>query len=138
MAIKANPVNTIPTKASKSEGWIAWHKALKQNFGKKKANALWVKAWSLRGTSSANTNDLRAYLSNQGITIDKTSWDSIVDAGQDAKESMGDILQFGKIAGIVVVAIVIGGAGMLIYNIVKQPVKAANAAAGLRGMKGMK
>lgn len=138
MAIKANPVKTIPTRSSKSEEWIAWHKALKQNFGRKQANILWVKAWSLRGTSSANTNDLREYLSKQGVVIDKSSWDSIVDSGADVGDFLGNFAKAGQIASIAIVAIIIGGSAMLIYNVVRQPVKSAQAAAGLRGMKGLK
>jgi hypothetical protein len=132
MAVKTDPVRTIPTKNSNFEEWIAWHKALKQNFGKKQANILWVKAWSLRGSSSANTNDLRQYLEKSKIKIDNSAWDKIVDSGVDITDALGDWFKVGKFAGYAILFIVIGGAGMIVYNVARQPIKAAAAAASLR------
>ncbi len=121
--MKADPTTNIPGYNAKSESWIEWHKELKSNFGKKIANSLFLKAWGIRGNSSANTLDLRQYLKTNGITISESAWDSVIDAGSDVSDFFGDIFSIGKTAGIVIGVIVLGGAAMLVFNIVRNPGK---------------
>lgn len=121
--MKTDITKSIPTVNSKSEAWIQWHKDLKSNFGKKTANSLFVKAWSIRGNPTANTSDLREYLEKQGIKIDKSAYDSLVDTGSGVTDFFGDIFHFSKVGGMVMGAIVIGGVGMIIYNLAKNPAK---------------
>jgi len=130
--MKADPTTNIPGYNAKSDAWIQWHKELKSNFGKKVANSLFLKAWGIRGNSSANTNELREYLKKQGITLSGSAWDSIVDAGADIGDFFGDFLSISKYAGIALGVIVIGGIGMIVFNIAKDPVKAIGTAASLR------
>lgn len=121
--MKADITKSIPTVNSKSEAWIQWHKDLKSNFGKKTANSLWVKSWGVRGNPSANTSDLREYLEKQGIKIDKSAYDSLVDTGSGITDFFGDIFHFGKVGGMVLGGILIVGTGMVIYNLAKDPAK---------------
>lgn len=126
---KADVVGTIPSYNGKFEEWIQWHKDLKSNFGKKVANSLWVKAWKIRGNSSANTNELRSYMEKQGIKFDKSAWDSVVDAGADITDAFGTAFQVTKYVGIGLAVIVVGGLGMIVYNLAKNPAKSVGVGA---------
>ena len=132
--MKANPVDAIPPFNAKSDVWIQFHKVLKSNFGKKVANQIWVKAWSIRGNPSANNNDLREYLEENGIKIDKSAWDSVVDLGSDVTDFFGDIFTVGKWVGISLAVIILGGLGMTVYNLAKRP--AENIGKGARAFVG--
>lgn len=133
MAIKVDPSADIPTKSSNESQWIEWHKALNSSFGKKQANALFVKAWRYRGTSSANTLELRNYLKKQGITIDASVFDDIVDIGGGIADTFTGIFNFGKYTTYAVVGIVVIGAGMIVFNLAKSP--AQNAGTILKAFK---
>ena len=79
--MKLDPSLSVPTASSKPENWIQWHVDLKKIFGKKKANSLWLYAWSKRGgiNSTANTSSLRSYMDKQGVDITTTSLSEIAD-----------------------------------------------------------
>ena len=130
--MKVNPTN-VPSKRSTAAEWINWHKALKSNFGKKVANDLFLKAWRVRGGkgSDANTNELRSYLEKNGIVIDRNLVASITDTAYDLGDSIADTFKIGKYATIVIGVIVVGSVGLLLFNIARQPIAAAGAAAKL-------
>lgn len=129
----ANPVKNIPTKNSSSQAWIQWHKSLKSRYGKKEANAIFIKAWDLRGGagSPASSIELRNYMEDNGVKLDTTSMEDALDSASGAIDWIGDGLSMGRYFGIALGVIVVGGLGMLIYNIAKQPIKAAGAASNL-------
>lgn len=135
--MKADVTRSIPTFNAKAEQWIGFHKDLKSNFGKKVANSIWVKAWGIRGNSSANTSDLREYLENNGIKIDESAWDSVVDFGGDISDAFGDIFTVGKWVGIGLVVILVGGLGMLVFNIARKPAEFVGKAGRSFATKGM-
>jgi len=120
---KVNVVDAIPTYNSTTDAWIQWHKELKSNFGKKMANNLWLKAWKIRGSSKLNTSDLRSYLDKQGIKLDTNAWDNIVDLGGGITDFIGNTFQAGQVLTIGLGVIIVGGIGMLVYNIAKNPNK---------------
>lgn len=122
--MKADPTKSIPTRNSKAEEWIEWHRELKSNFGKKQANAIFLKAWKLRGSNSITTNEMRTYFSKNGITLDKSIIDALIDKGDDISDFFGDLFNIGKYAGIGLAIIVVGGLGLVVYNIAKNPSKA--------------
>lgn len=126
---KPSVISSMPGYNSPAENWIQWHRDLKSNFGKKIANGLWLKAWRIRGTSSANTNDLRTYMEKQGVKIDSSAWDKVVDLGADITDAFGDIFQVTKYLGIAIGVIIVGGLGIAIYNIAKRPAESAGLAA---------
>lgn len=125
----------VPNKKSNALTWITWHEAMKSSFGKKNANYLFSRAWNKRGgvSSVANTSDLREYLKKNGISIDKDWTASIIDTTGDFTDFFGDIFNVGKYAGIAFTVILVAGVGMLVYNVAKDPIKAAGAAAKLKG-----
>ncbi len=134
MSIKISPTD-VPNKKSTALDWISWHTLLKRNYGKKNANYLFTKAWNKRGgvKSPANTSDLRDYLKKQGIQIDKDWTASVVDTAGDLADNLGDFLGVGKIFGIAIAVIVVGGAGLIIYNVARRPVETITAVAKLKG-----
>lgn len=129
----SNPSKNIPTKTSPSQSWIEWHKDMKGRYGKKQANLLFVKAWELRGGAgtSASTNELREYMSENDVVLDTSTMESVTDATYAGLDSVGEFFTMGKYVSIALGVIVIGGLGMLVFNIAKQPFKAAGAAANL-------
>lgn len=109
-----NPSQNIPTSRSSPSEWIVWHKSLKQMFGKKEANKIWLYAWSKRGgiDNDANTNELSNYLEKNGIDIERSTLDSI---GEGISDFSSGVFTFGKwmiliplgIAGVVMIFILI-------------------------------
>ncbi len=130
--MKVNPTTNIPSKSSTDGVWIQWHKELKSNFGKKVANSLWSKAWTKRGSDSANTNTLRSYMEDNGVKVETSTVAALIDSGYDILDNIGDVFTMGKYVSIAVIIIILGGAAMLIFNIAKNPIGAANAAANLK------
>jgi hypothetical protein len=125
---KVDPIANIPQYNSGFEEWINWYDALKQNFGKKNAKQLWIKAWKIRGNSKANTNELRTYMAKHDITIDKTTWDSVIDTAVNATDIFGDTFTVGRYLGIGVAIIIVGGLGLAIFNIAKKPAESIGTA----------
>ena len=119
----------IPNKSSQGSDWKQWHEVLKSNFGKKEANALFLKAWRKQGdTSTANTHELREYLGKTGIDIEKGILSSAYDTGAGVVDNIGSILNVGKYVVYAIVFVAVGGAAMIIYNVAKNPIGAAMAA----------
>ena len=136
MAIKISPVKMLPTKQTSVEEWIEWHKSLKKRYGKKTANELWVRAWRRFGSSSRNTNDLRTYMEKNGVKMDKSAQDSLVDTGTSIADFGGDIFQVGKYTGIAIITVVVGGAALLIFQLAKNPAQSVGVAARAFATKG--
>jgi len=137
MTGKADVISGMPQYNSQAENWIQWHQDLKSNFGKKIANGLWLKAWRIRGNSTANTSDLRKYMTKQGVKIAESTWDSIVDVGVDITDGIGTIFQATKYVGIALGVIVVGGLAMVVYNLAKDPAKNIGVGARAFVTKGM-
>ena len=129
MPIKAKVINSIPPFNSQAEQWIQFHKDLKSNFGKKVANSTWTKAWGIRGNEKANTGDLRDYLGDNNIKISTSAWDDVVDFGSDVTDLFGDAFQVAKWSGIGLAVILVGGIGMLVFNIARRPAESIGLAA---------
>lgn len=129
-------IESIPDFGDKSEKWITFHEDLKSNFGKKTANSIWVKAWALRGNPDANNGDLRDYLEKNNIKIDKSNWDSVADFGSDVTDFFGDAFKVAKWVGIGFAVILVGGIGLVVYNLAKDPAKSAGVAARAFATKG--
>jgi len=126
-----NPTKIIPNKQSSSATWIQWHKAMKSRYGKKQANALFVKAWDLRGGAGtpASTIELRDYMRSNDVVLDTTTFEDVIDTTNAGLDAVGDFFTMGKYFTIAVGVIVVGGLGLLVYNVVKNPNKSASMAA---------
>jgi len=107
--------------------WISWYDALRKQFGKKKANALFTANWDAQNgfNSNANTSDLRSHLENKGgIEISGGVLGETKDKLLDVGNFFGDYFTVGKYLGIGLAVIVVGGVGLFIYNLAKDPEKA--------------
>lgn len=126
----ANPTQIIPTKVSSSQAWMQWHKAMKGRYGKKEANILFVKAWDLRAGkgTDASTGELREYLKDNDVVLDTTTMEDVTDSVSSGLDFVGDFFTVGKYMTFAVGFIVVGGLAILIFNIVKNPIKSAQAA----------
>jgi hypothetical protein len=131
---KARVIESIPSKTSSAAIWKEFHVQLKDNYGKKQANAVFSKSWELRGGKGANgnTNELRTYLEKQGITIDKDGFASIFDSVTDVFDFFDDFLIAGKWISIGLASVVALGVGMFVINIARKPIEAANAVIKLK------
>lgn len=123
----ARNVTNVPLATSSSTVWMEWHKALKSQFGKKKANELFLMAWDKRAGagSDASTTALREYLTDNGLEISTTGFEDAADFGSSVGDSLGGIFTGGKYLIIGLGVILVGGLAMTVFNIAKQPVKAA-------------
>lgn len=130
-------INTIPTQASDANVWIEWHKSAKAFFSKKVANSLWVTAWADRGSKGANTTDLRDYMKSQGVEVETDKLGKLIDFGGDVFDFFGDIFTIGKWTAIVIIVLILGGTSMLLFNILKSPMKSAKTAGTIIATKGM-
>jgi hypothetical protein len=119
--------NTIPQMNSSSAEWIEWHKNMKSRYGKSTANSLWLKAWKFRGNSKSNTNELRTYMSNNGVKIDSSSFDKIVDVGDSIIDKVGNIVKVGGIGAIFINFAILGGVAYILYSVISTPDKYTSA-----------
>jgi hypothetical protein len=123
--MKIDPSKKIPTASSSGASWVQWHKDLVDIFGKKKANSIWVYAWSKRGgkTSPANTTALRQYMSENGVSVDTTTLSSMGDSIDSVFEGIGN---FATVTGYVIIGV--GAVSFLLlaralYGLTKDPNK---------------
>lgn len=121
MAVNINPVNNIPDTQSTGDQWMLWHKALRKNYGVATANFLFLEAWKARGcsgiTCSASTQELREYLSDQGITISSGIFEYYVDKMDEMEDFFTSALNVGLYAGIAIVVFILLIVGYIIYKI---------------------
>lgn len=117
---KTDPTQ-IPTSGSSSATWVEWHKTLVDNFGKKEANQLWLKAWNLRGSTSTSDNTLREYMKKQGISLPATWGQKIDDAGVGVLDSALGMMHMGRVMGLIVAGVVLVPVALLLFNIARKP-----------------
>jgi hypothetical protein len=117
-----------PNQLSSDAIWMQWHKDLKSVLGKKTADSIFLQFWTKRGSADANTHALREYAAGQGFTIEGDAISSIVDSVYSIGDNIGDVLKLGKYVTYAVLIVIIGGMGLLIFNIAKQPLQAIKAA----------
>ncbi len=127
-----NPTKIIPNKSSSAAAWMEWHKALKSRYGKKQANALFVTAWEKRGSNAANTMELREYMKDNDVDLGSNTVQDVLDFTSGGIDTIGDMFTIGKYLTIGVAVIVVGGLGMLIFNLAKQPIKALESVKTLK------
>lgn len=127
-------LTTVPTKDSEAGAWLEWYKLLKRNLPNRDAKSIWVKAWAKRKSDKANTAKLRAEMDKEGINLNEGGiLEKAGDWAQGAETFVGRTLKVGQYAGFAVGGIIILGAAVLIWGIVKNPIASARAGADLAG-----
>jgi F0F1-type ATP synthase assembly protein I len=130
--MKADVRANEPSIKSDAGQWIQWHKDLKRVFGKKTANSIWLAFWAKRKSSAANTHELRSYAESQGFKVESDAIAGIIDGAYDIADTIGDVFQVTKYVGIGLAVILVGGLGILVFNIAKKPIETMKAAASLK------
>jgi hypothetical protein len=123
--MKIDPSKKIPTASSNGSSWVQWHKDLKEIFGKKKANSIWIYAWGKRGgkTSPANTSALRSYMSGEGVNVDTTTLSALGDTVDGVFEGIGN---FASVTGYVIIGVGVVSffiVARALYGLTKDPNK---------------
>jgi hypothetical protein len=96
----ASPIESIPTKSSDANAWIGWYDILP--FSTKDNNLLFTKAWSVRGSTKANTEELRAHLSSNGLKLDSGGiLGEVADFKHGAIDTLGSAFKIGGTAVVV-------------------------------------
>lgn len=124
----------IPTNSSSYATWIEWHKSLKKCVGKSNANQLWMMNYDKE--VPGDTVEVREYMRSQGVDLDRNVAERVTDFGSGVYNWFGGAVDFTSGTAMVIVLIIVGGAGLMIYNIVKTPEGSKRLAAGIatRGM----
>lgn len=109
----------LPNEMSSIATWIEWHKALKRCVGKSKANELFLTLWDKNSLST--TIELRGYMESQGVDMDKSALNRLTDTGVGMFNYVGNMFEVGSYASLAILIILIGGAGMIVFNLAKSP-----------------
>jgi len=117
MGLSVNPTHHLPTTQSPAAAWIEWHRALRAAYGKATANTLFVQAWEKRGSSAANTTELRAYLEKAGVVIEGTTFSFVGDSWSSLQEtfSFTSGLTRWLLIGVVIVVL------LFLFNLARKP-----------------
>ena len=112
-------IKNIPRRSSSDQVWIQWYDALKKEFGRKKANQLFIANWDAvdGDTSNANTTNLRNHLQRFGIDVDGGVIGGVKDWALGVGGYFGDIFNASKIIGIGLASVVAISMGVLIFQI---------------------
>ena len=112
----AKAIDLIPNKNSDAMAWQTWYEILP--FSKKDNNALFVKAFALRGDVKANTSDLRLFLQDKGLTLPANSgFGTIKDYQVGFFDGVGSALKIGAYGSMAVTAGVVIFAGAILWRI---------------------
>ena len=138
MALSSNVLLSIPKKSSTSDLWINWHKQLVDAMGLQNANAYFMYDWQKNGNDDANSAELREYLKQNGLVLDSSNLiGALADFGYSVKDKVSSLLSIGTTGIVVVGGILVVGLAMIIYNVARNPVGAAQEATKLAIYKGL-
>jgi len=116
--------------------WIQWHKALKGCVGKNNANQLWL--MNYEKVQPGDNYELRNYMSSQGVDLDRDVLERLTDFGGGVYNWFGGALDFTSGLTVAILVIIVGGAGLMIFNVAKttdaDKAMRAGIAIGSRGM----
>lgn len=126
----------IPVNGDDYSLWIEWHKSLKRCVGKTNANQLWMMNFN-KEAMDTNT-EMRNYMRGEGVDLDRSVQDRLVDWGGGVYNWFSGALDFTSGTTVAIVFIIVGGAGLLIYNIARTTDADKAVRAGMAyGTKGM-
>jgi hypothetical protein len=129
-------IKYIPDKDSKDSEWITWHKMLVKGYGRDRANDAFTVAFSYLASSSAKTNDLRAYGKTVGLDLDTNLSQDAARIVKTVKSSVGGV--FSSIGGIfkttrtviiIVIILCLVPVFMLLFNVARKPGEVIGTAA---------
>ncbi len=117
-----SPVDNIPTRQANGADWTEWHKLLRTRYGKRTANTLFLEAWAKRGCSGfsckANTQELREYLSQNGIKVQTDIFEYYADKLDDLDDFFATTFSVAKWTGIGIAVFVMVIIAYVIWKII--------------------
>lgn len=134
-SLGVNPSQNIPTKSSDFSAWIQWHTELKNRYGLKNANAIFMAAWVKRQPTAFTTytdpigrHNLITYLKDNGIKLDENGIDLLTDFTYSVSDTISSAFTFGKVATYLIFGIIIIFAIIILWAFAKNPNAAIGAA----------
>ena len=124
----------LPSSSSSYSSWIEWHKALKKCVGKANANQLWMMNFDKE--MPGDNVEVREYMRSQGVDLDRNALDRLTDFGGGVYNFLGGTINFASTTTKIVLLLIVGGAGLMIYNIIKTPEGSTRVASAI-GSRGM-
>jgi len=109
----------IPGVNSSAAQWKSWHQALKNCVGRKNANQLFLMQYDKVGYES--TTELRGYMEQQGVDLDRDVLERLTDTGMGAYNWAGGAFEFTSGVAMIVVVMVLGAIGVLLYKMSQDP-----------------
>lgn len=107
---------TMPTVKSTDTQWLDWLHYINSRYGNDTARKLFLALWTKRGSSDANTIELRHQLKDKyKIEIDESVWNKIADVGGSISSGFGTFLKAGKVVTIVVAGVIV----LALFNVVR-------------------
>ena len=119
----------LPGEMSSIGTWMHWHKALKGCVGRSKANDLFLQLWDKNNLST--TIELRKYMEENGVDMDKSALNRLTDTGAGIVNWVGTGFEIGGYAAVGILVILVGGVGMIVFNMAKSPEGSARLVAGV-------
>ena len=119
----------LPGPNSSTAQWVSWHKALKSCVGKKNANQLFLMQYDKEDLSS--TTELRAYMETQGVQLDRNVAERLTDTGMGVYNFAGGVFDFSSGIATIVVVMVVGAVGVLLYKVSQDPDSAVRVGAAV-------
>jgi len=110
---------SLPGVNSSAAQWKNWHQALKGCVGKTNANQLFTQQYDKVGYDS--TTELRSYMEAQGVQLDRDALDRLTDTGMGVYNWAGGAFNFASGVGTIVVVMVLGAVGVLLYKMAQDP-----------------
>ena len=109
----------LPGVHSSAAQWKSWHQALRKCVGKENANGLFNMQYDKVGYDS--TTELRTYMKSQGVDLDRDALDRLTDTGMGVYNWVGGMFNFTSGVGMVVVVMIVGAVGVLLYKMAQDP-----------------
>lgn len=123
---KTKAYQTMPTVASSDSQWLDWLHYINSRYGNDTARKIFLALWLKRGSSKANTIELRKQLKEKyNIEIDESVWNKIADVGGSISDTFGGIFKAGKIVTLVVGGVIV----LALFNVVRN-VASGNVSVG--------
>ena len=119
---KIKAFKLLPTLSSADIEWINWMKSLDKDFDRATSVSMFLSLWSKRGTTNANTLQLRQFMKDKyNVNLAESIKDKVVDLGGGITDTISGAFKTGKIITFVVGGVVLVAVAAAIYSVIKKP-----------------
>ena len=119
---KTKAFQLLPTLRSADIEWMNWMKALDKDFDRATSVSMFLSLWGKRGTTNANTLQLRQFMKDKyNVNLAESIKDKVVDLGGGITDTISGMFGTAKVVTFIVGGVVLVAVGAAIYSIVKNP-----------------